>query len=75
MIFVMGITLWALFVQVRHAFSTFGTDAFGLNAATLNGVVGLALIGLAVALLVEAVRVLLGLTTPPALADGAGNAE
>jgi carbon starvation protein len=75
MVFVMAITVWALVLQVRTALVAVKNEAFGLNAATLNGVVGLALIGLAVALLVEAVRVLLGLTTPPALADGAGNAE
>jgi carbon starvation protein len=69
MVFVMAITLWALVVQIRHAFSTFGTDAFGLNAATLNGVVGLALIGLAIAILVEAAKVLLGITEQPALAE------
>ncbi|NUQ78202.1 MAG: carbon starvation protein A [Polyangiaceae bacterium] len=71
MVFVMAITLWALVVQIRHAFSTFGTAAFGLNAATLNGVVGIALIALAVALMVEAVKVLLGRVEPPAVVETA----
>jgi carbon starvation protein len=72
MVFVMAITVWALVIQIRHAFSTFGTAAFGLNAATLNGVVGIALIALAVALMVEAVKVLLGKMEPPAVAETAG---
>jgi carbon starvation protein len=72
MVFVMGITIWALVIQIRHAFSTFGTAAFGLNAATLNGVVGIALIALAVALMVEAAKVLLGRSLPPAAIETAG---
>jgi carbon starvation protein len=72
MVFVMGITVWALIIQIRHAFSTFGTAAFGLNAATLNGVVGIALIALAVALMVEAAKVLLGRVEPPPVVEPAG---
>jgi carbon starvation protein len=72
MVFVMGITIWALVIQIRHAFSTFGTAAFGLNAATLNGVVGIALIALAVALMVEAAKVLLGRALPPPAIETAG---
>jgi carbon starvation protein len=72
MVFVMGITIWALVIQIRHAFSTFGTAAFGLNAATLNGVVGIALIALAVALMVEAAKVLLGRALPPSAIETAG---
>lgn len=63
MVFIMSITLWALIVQIRHAFSTFGTSAFGLNAATLNGVVGLLLVCLSLAILAEAVRALLSSRT------------
>jgi carbon starvation protein len=72
MVLVMGITVWALIIQIRHAFSTFGTAAFGLNAATLNGVVGIALIALAVALMVEAAKVLLGRVEPPPVVEPAG---
>jgi carbon starvation protein len=71
MVFVMAITVWALVIQIRHAFSTIGTAAFGLNAATMNGVVGIALIGLAVALMVEAVKVLLGKVEPPPVVEPA----
>lgn len=63
MVFIMSITLWALIVQIRHAFSSFGTSAFGLNAATLNGVVGLLLVCLSLAILAEAVRALLSSRT------------
>lgn len=64
MVFVMSITLWALFIQIRHAFSSIGTAAFGLNAATLNGVVGLLLVGLSLAILGEALRALFSSRTP-----------
>lgn len=55
-VFVMSVTVWALVVQVRHAFRSLGQGGFALSTTTMNGVVGLALVGLAVALIVESSR-------------------
>jgi carbon starvation protein len=53
MIFVLGITLWSLVLQVKSAFGTAG----GM-VQTLNGVVSLALLGLAAALIWFGLRAL-----------------
>jgi carbon starvation protein len=58
MVFVMGITLWALVAQIRHAVTTLSTTGFALDAATMNGAVGTVLVLLALAILYEAARVL-----------------
>jgi carbon starvation protein len=60
MVFVMAITLWALALQIRQAFTNLGAGGFTLNATTMNGIVGLALIALAIALMFEAAKVLFG---------------
>jgi carbon starvation protein len=71
MVFVMVITVWALVIQVRGAFTAVLADGLALNATTMNGVVGLALIGLAVALMIEAAKAMkAGLGAPP-LTDAA----
>jgi carbon starvation protein len=65
MVFVMGITLWALVAQVRHAITTLGSRGFAIDAATMNGLVGSVLVLLALAILYEAARVLLGRAPAP----------
>lgn len=60
MVFIMIITLWALVLQIRQAFTSLGSGGFSLSSTTLNGLVGLALIALAIALMIEAAKVLLG---------------
>jgi carbon starvation protein len=65
MVFVMAITLWALVVQIKHAFTTLGEKGLGLDAATMNGAVGMLLVGLAIAILYEAGRVLFGRQPEP----------
>jgi hypothetical protein len=42
------------------------------SAATMNGIVGLALVGLALAIMVEAVRVLIGRASPATAETPAG---
>jgi carbon starvation protein len=69
MVFVMGITLWALVVQIKHALVTLGQKGIGLDAATLNGFVGMLLVGLALAILYEAARVLLSKAPEPQKAE------
>jgi carbon starvation protein len=66
MMFVMVITVWALAVQVRHAFAGLQSGA-QLGTAFMNGIVGLLLLGLAIALMIEAILVLSGRRPSPAL--------
>jgi carbon starvation protein len=72
MVFIMGITLWALAVQIRHALRAGFAEGAAWSAATMNGIVGLALVGLALAILVEAVRVLIGRPGPAVAETPAG---
>jgi carbon starvation protein len=65
MAFVMTVTVWALLVQVRHAFASMRGGGFELNTQTMNGVVSAALVALAVALLFESAKVLLGRAPTP----------
>lgn len=72
MVFIMGITLWALVVQIRHAVRVGFAEGAAWSAATMNGVVGLLLVGLALAIMVEAVRVLIGRASPATAETPAG---
>ncbi len=62
MVFVMGITLWALFAQIRQAFTLLGQKGLAFDAVTMNGLVGTVLVALALSILYEASRVLLSKT-------------
>jgi carbon starvation protein len=58
MVFIMVITVWALFIQVRSSVAMMRAEGVALNAATMNGVVGLALLGLAVSMMIESAKAL-----------------
>jgi carbon starvation protein len=64
MVFVMVITVWALAVQVRHAFTSLA-GGLRFSVAFMNGIVGLLLLGLAIAVMIEAVLVLSGRRPSP----------
>lgn len=59
MVFVMAVTLWALYAQIRQALLTLTTKGLGFDAVTMNGLVGAVLVALALSILYEASRVLL----------------
>jgi carbon starvation protein len=52
MLFVLGITVWALVLQVRAALAA----PFGLNATTMNAIVGVLLLSLALFIAVRSLR-------------------
>ena len=57
-VFVMSITLWALFTQIRHATRTLAERGLSFGPVLFNGLVALALAALALAIVAEAVKVL-----------------
>jgi carbon starvation protein len=60
MVFVMGVTLSALVLQIRTSWKALAETGPSLDATTANAVVGVLLVALAVALLVEGLKVVLG---------------
>jgi carbon starvation protein len=58
MLFVLGITLWSLVLQVSAAWSAVALSGPRFDTATMNGGVALLLMALAAVLIVEAVRTL-----------------
>jgi carbon starvation protein len=58
MLFVLGITLWSLALQVSGAWSAIAAGGLTFNVSTVNGAVALLLMALAAVLVVEAARTL-----------------